>query len=191
MSHLTEPSEIITRTLDSTIANIDRAEGATLDFAQRAGFLGNELEKVGLAVREVVANAVIHGNRLDYQKKIVLTFLRTPDELKVAVWDQGAGFDLDGLPDLGFGQCVTGNDPNTADGTFVDSDVPGEGSGFFYLKGVLDGSTVRGLGVTSAGYTPSPGPSFQSSHTHYIYDLSAMFGKHQIVHSLMDGRSQG
>ena len=99
MRHLTEPSEIITRTLDSTIANIDRAEGATLDFAQRAGFLGNELEKVGLAVREVVANAVIHGNRLDYQKKIVLTFLRTPDELKVAVWDQGAGFDLDGLPD--------------------------------------------------------------------------------------------
>lgn len=58
--------------------------------------------------------------------------------------------DLDGLPDLGYGQCVTGNDPDTTDGTFVDNQLPGEGQGFFYLKGVLDGSTVRGLGVTSA-----------------------------------------
>ena len=99
MRHLTEPSETITRTLDSTIANIDRAESATLDFAQRAGFLGNELEKVGLAVREVVANAIIHGNRLDDQKKVVVTFLRTPDQLKVSVWDQGQGFALDCLPD--------------------------------------------------------------------------------------------
>ena len=99
MRHLTEPSETITRTLDSTIATIDRAESATLEFARRAGFLGNELEKVGLAVREVVANAIIHGNRLDYQKKVVLTLLRTPEELKVAVWDQGQGFDLHCLPD--------------------------------------------------------------------------------------------
>ena len=99
MKHLTEPSETLNRTLDSTIANIDEAESATLDFAQRAGFLGNELEKVGLAVREVVANAIIHGNRLDCQKKVVLSLLRTEEEVKVAVWDQGKGFDLDCLPD--------------------------------------------------------------------------------------------
>ena len=109
MRHSTEPSETITRALDSTIANIDQAEIVTLDFAQRAGFLGNELEKVGLAVREVVANAIIHGNRLDDQKKIVLTLLRTPDRLKVAVWDQGAGFDLDSLPDPGRRKCCSRN----------------------------------------------------------------------------------
>jgi serine/threonine-protein kinase RsbW len=99
MRYLTEPSETITQTLDSSIARIDRAESTTLDFAKRAGFLGNELEKVGLAVREVVANAIIHGNRLDDQKKVVLTLLRTQDQLRVAVWDQGKGFDLDCLPD--------------------------------------------------------------------------------------------
>jgi hypothetical protein len=55
----------------------------------QVGVLGRELEKAGLAVREVVANAIIHGNRLDDQKKVVLTFLRTPNQLKVAVWDQG------------------------------------------------------------------------------------------------------
>ncbi len=96
---LIEPLETTTRTLDSTLANIDLAESAALEFAQKAGFLGNELEKVGLAVREVVANAIIHGNRLDYQKKVVVTVLRTPDQLRVTVWDQGKGFDLDCLSD--------------------------------------------------------------------------------------------
>lgn len=56
----------------------------------------------------------------------------------------------DGLPDFGYGTCVTGNDPNPADTTHLDAEMPAEGKGFFYLKGVVDGGTVRGLGVTSA-----------------------------------------
>ncbi len=56
----------------------------------------------------------------------------------------------DGLPDAGYGVCVTGNDPNPADAVFVDAETPAPGHGFFYVKGVRDGATVRGLGVTSA-----------------------------------------
>jgi serine/threonine-protein kinase RsbW len=97
--HMIEPLETAIQTLDSKLDNIDSAENLILEFAQRAGFRGDELEKVGLAVREVVANAIIHGNRLDEQKKVVVTALRTPGLLKVAVWDQGKGFDLDGVAD--------------------------------------------------------------------------------------------
>ena len=56
----------------------------------------------------------------------------------------------DGLPDAGYGVCVTGSDPNPADSVFVDAETPAEGHGFFYVKGVRDGAAVRGLGVTSA-----------------------------------------
>ncbi|HTK76819.1 MAG TPA: hypothetical protein VL371_16250, partial [Gemmataceae bacterium] len=56
----------------------------------------------------------------------------------------------DGLPDGGYGVCVTGDDPNPADTVFVDAEIPAAGQGFFYLKGVRDGGIVRGLGVTSA-----------------------------------------
>jgi cytochrome c peroxidase len=56
----------------------------------------------------------------------------------------------DGLPDAGYGVCVTGDDPNPADTVFVDAETPAEGHGFFYVKGVKDGATERGLGVTSA-----------------------------------------
>ncbi len=58
--------------------------------------------------------------------------------------------DHDGLPDLGYGVCVSESDPNAADGVFEDAQTPGEGQGFFYVKGVKDGGTIRGLGVTSA-----------------------------------------
>jgi len=58
--------------------------------------------------------------------------------------------DADGLPDAGYGVCVNGSDPNPADTTYVDTEVPTEGRGYFYVKGVRDGATVRGLGVTSA-----------------------------------------
>ena len=58
--------------------------------------------------------------------------------------------DADGLPDTGYGVCVTGSDPNPADAAYVDTEIPDAGHGYFYLKGVRDGGTVRGLGVTSA-----------------------------------------
>ena len=61
--------------------------------------------------------------------------------------------DHDGLPDEGYGVCITGTDPDPSDTTFVDPELPGSGGGFFYLKGVVDGGIVRGLGVTSSGLT--------------------------------------
>jgi serine/threonine-protein kinase RsbW len=96
---LMELLETTTETLDSTLANIDLAASGTLEFARKAGFYGDELEKIGLAVREVVANAIIHGNRLDQQKKVLVSALRTADKLRISVWDQGKGFDLLTLSD--------------------------------------------------------------------------------------------
>ena len=55
----------------------------------------------------------------------------------------------DGLPDNGYGVCMNLIDPNPGDTVFVDNEVPQEGHGFFYIKGVVDGTTVRGLGVAS------------------------------------------
>ena len=55
----------------------------------------------------------------------------------------------DGVPDFGYGVCVTGTDPNPADTVFVDAETPAAGHGFFYVKGVRDGASIRGLGVTS------------------------------------------
>ena len=85
--------------LESTLESVDPVERTALEIAERAGFHGTDLEKIGVAVHEVVANAIIHGNHLDRQKKVVVTILRTEEQFEVSVWDQGKGFDLQSLPD--------------------------------------------------------------------------------------------
>jgi serine/threonine-protein kinase RsbW len=45
-----------------------------------------------LAIEEAVKNAIIHGNRLDGTKKVILTFQRKRDGLTFAIEDEGEGF---------------------------------------------------------------------------------------------------
>jgi serine/threonine-protein kinase RsbW len=88
-----------TRILDSTFESADFVENVTLQSARRAGFSDIALEKIGLAVREIVINAIIHGNGLKSQKKVFATIARTRKQLTITVSDHGDGFDLDRLPD--------------------------------------------------------------------------------------------
>jgi serine/threonine-protein kinase RsbW len=85
--------------LDSTLESADLVENATLEFARAAGFDGIALEKIGLAVHEIVINAIIHGNRLNIEKKVIVNIARTRKQLTITISDQGDGFDLDHLPD--------------------------------------------------------------------------------------------
>ena len=48
---------------------------------------------LGLAVREAVANAIKHGNRLEEGKHVLILFRVEADRLVVAIRDQGNGFD--------------------------------------------------------------------------------------------------
>ena len=88
----------VSATLDSTLASVDEGEKAALEFARRAGFVDGALEHIGLAVREIIANAVVHGNRHDPRKKVFLACSNTAERLVIAISDQGNGFDLNSVP---------------------------------------------------------------------------------------------
>ena len=94
-----QPIETTSRILDSTLESADFVENVTLQSARTAGFSDIALEKIGLAVREIVINAIIHGNGLNSQKKVFTTIARTRKQLTIIVSDHGDGFDLDRLPD--------------------------------------------------------------------------------------------
>ena len=65
--------------------------------------------------------------------------------------------DGDGLPDPGYGSCLSALDDDTRDTYFVDADLPQPaGSGFFYLMSVIDAQGDGGLGTTSAGLARLP-----------------------------------
>jgi serine/threonine-protein kinase RsbW len=89
----------VTYTLDSTMDALDFLEHVAVEVARQADFHGDALEKIGLAVHEIAANAVIHGNQFDSRKKVVATIVRTREQIKITVSDGGAGFELERLPD--------------------------------------------------------------------------------------------
>jgi serine/threonine-protein kinase RsbW len=136
-----QPLGATTYTLDSTPASLDTLENATLDAARKAGFHGDALEKIGLAVREIAANAaIIHSNRLDSRKNIVATIVRTSKQIKITVSDQGAGFDPAGLPDSCSPQAL----------------LRGSGRGIYLARAFMDEFHVRtetgGASVTLIKY---------------------------------------
>ena len=51
------------RLLDSTLESVDSAEELAVGMAERAGLDEDDLMKIGMAVRESMVNAVVHGNR--------------------------------------------------------------------------------------------------------------------------------
>jgi len=84
--------------LDSTLDSVEIAEDAVLHDAQEIGFREEELHQIGMAVRETMVNAVVHGNRYNARKKVHLSVLKAADRLTVVIADEGEGFDMNSLP---------------------------------------------------------------------------------------------
>jgi serine/threonine-protein kinase RsbW len=55
--------------------------------------------RIGLAVREAVANAIKHGNREDPEKTVEVDCILEPDRVLLRIEDEGEGFDPTALPD--------------------------------------------------------------------------------------------
>jgi serine/threonine-protein kinase RsbW len=90
--------ELLRQTLDSTRQSIDAAEEAVIDFSRRAGLTRTGGARLGLAVREIFTNAVVHGNRYDVSKKVLLQVSRSTIHIVVVVADEGSGFDVGSVP---------------------------------------------------------------------------------------------
>jgi serine/threonine-protein kinase RsbW len=91
--------ETIVRSLDSTLESVDSAEALAVGVAENAGFDEDELMKIGMAVRESLVNAVVHGNRYNAHKKVGFSVHRDSRRYVVTISDEGEGFDVEKLPD--------------------------------------------------------------------------------------------
>ncbi|MGA8026912.1 MAG: ATP-binding protein [Bryobacteraceae bacterium] len=86
-------------TLDSNLQSVDQAETIVMEEARKLGFDEDDQHQIGMAVRECVVNAVVHGNGYSKKKKVHLDVERSGDSLSVVIGDEGQGFDLNSLPD--------------------------------------------------------------------------------------------
>lgn len=85
--------------LESTLESVDAAESLVLETAQDSGFGEEDLHKIGMAVREAMVNAVVHGNRYNLKKRVHLEASFEDQELSVTIRDEGEGFEATELPD--------------------------------------------------------------------------------------------
>lgn len=85
--------------LESTLESVDAAESLVLQYAEDAGFEEEDLHKIGMAVRETMVNAVVHGNRYNLRKKVHLSVVAAGDRLAITIADEGEGFEPKELPD--------------------------------------------------------------------------------------------
>jgi serine/threonine-protein kinase RsbW len=81
-------------TYASTLETVDAAENAVVEAARLFGLNEDQQYEIGMAVRESMVNAVMHGNKQDPGKKVRLTVQSENDGLSVVVEDEGEGLDL-------------------------------------------------------------------------------------------------
>lgn len=85
--------------ISSKIEEIDEAVQKATAFASDAGFGDDALFGIDMAVREALANAVKHGNKLDASKQVEVTLTKRSNEMEILIRDFGKGFDVEEVPD--------------------------------------------------------------------------------------------
>jgi serine/threonine-protein kinase RsbW len=88
-----------TYSIPSKIEAIDEAVQKATAFAGEAGFADDALFGIDMAVREALANAVKHGNKLDESKTVEITLVSSDKAMEILIRDFGEGFDVREVPD--------------------------------------------------------------------------------------------
>ncbi|MBI3896472.1 MAG: ATP-binding protein [Acidobacteria bacterium] len=86
-------------TLGSTLHSVDVAERLVRMLCEHVGYTERQCEEIALAVRETVANAVLHGNCCDAAKRVTLATELNDTSVVISVRDEGKGFDPSLVPD--------------------------------------------------------------------------------------------
>jgi serine/threonine-protein kinase RsbW len=108
----------------SAYENIELAERMLAELCGSASIDEETTYWVGMALREALSNAIKHGNKLNPEKRVQVHMKLQPEgEIKIAVEDEGDGFDP---------TCL-------GDPTSPDNLLRSNGRGIFYMRQFMDG----------------------------------------------------
>ena len=96
---MAEESKTVDQVLDSTLESVDKAERLALDLANESGFGEEDLDRIGMSVRECMVNAVVHGNRYNRNKNVRVRVSSNSQQLSISIQDEGEGFEVHEVPD--------------------------------------------------------------------------------------------
>jgi serine/threonine-protein kinase RsbW len=87
------------RFLPSEVAAISPFVDKLMLLIRKCGCVPEDDGDVESALREALANAVIHGNHENPRKHVRVRFCCKHDEISLTVKDEGQGFDINKIPD--------------------------------------------------------------------------------------------
>ena len=119
---------LIHETIDSRRDLVDQAAERIMLAVGALPCAKGSLDDISLALSEVLANAVVHGNREDPEKKVdICATCEGPDQFTLVVTDEGRGFDPAAI-------C----DPTGADNLLTN-----HGRGVFLIRRLMDETEFR------------------------------------------------
>lgn len=86
-------------TVPSTPDQIQIVEERAEMLSRAAGFADDERDAIAIAITEMVANAIFHGNKSDPNKNVRVRFTTTAESFTIAIRDQGTGFNPEKVAD--------------------------------------------------------------------------------------------
>jgi serine/threonine-protein kinase RsbW len=113
----------------SSLDYLEFVQDVSESIGRLVGFDDDGRYWISLSVRESVTNAILHGNKLDTEKKVGLSFEFERGRLVIRVVDEGKGFDESALPDP--------LDPSNL--------LKPSGRGIFYVRSFMDEVSYRSL----------------------------------------------
>jgi serine/threonine-protein kinase RsbW len=98
-AHQAGPCLELERSLPSKVAAISPFVDKLMRVIRKCGCAAEGESDIEIALREALANAIIHGNHENPGKSVHVRCRCEPSEISLAVKDEGPGFDVDKIAD--------------------------------------------------------------------------------------------
>lgn len=108
--------------IPSALEKLAEIEAMTERIAETYHLNEDDRDNLAIAITELSNNAIIHGNRYEYHKKVIISFYHENDSIRVYIKDEGNGFDPTRV-----------DDPLQPENLMKES-----GRGIFILKSLMD-----------------------------------------------------
>jgi serine/threonine-protein kinase RsbW len=86
-------------TIPSDLAEARRVQTLIEEALQASAYSEHDIFSIKLALEEALVNAIKHGNQMDPDKRVFVTYRVTPFRFDIRITDEGQGFNPDDVPD--------------------------------------------------------------------------------------------
>ncbi len=93
------PEKIYTKEISSDPELLPELEKFIVELATRSNLRDEKLNNLALSFSEAASNSVVHGNKLDKNKKVKIIVKVNDEKMTVIIKDEGKGFDIKTIPD--------------------------------------------------------------------------------------------